>query len=69
MDHVKLSDAKQHYSVSIGKGVTTLLVSLWEEGFDPPNTPAITFYDGDKKYPLDISGDFGQVVRICFIRK
>jgi hypothetical protein len=69
MDHVKLSDQKQRYTVPIGKGVTAFLITLWEEGADPPNTPAITFYDGDKKYALDVAGEYGQIVRICFVRK
>ena len=69
LDHVKLSDVKQRHTFTLGPGVNTFLLSLWEEGADPPNTPAITFYDGDKIYPLDISGDYGQIVRVCFIRK
>lgn len=68
LDHVKLTAEKQRFTFTLHPGVNTLHLSFWEEGFDPPNTPAITFYDGEKSYPLDISGESGQKVRICFVR-
>ena len=68
LDHVKLSEVKQHFSVPLSRGINMLLISLHEEGFDLPNTPNLILYDGSKKYELNIAGNKGEVARICIYR-
>ncbi len=69
LEHAKLSEQKQHFSIPLHSGLNVLYISLHEEGFDPPNTPNLTLYDGDKKYELSVSGNAGEVARICVWRK
>lgn len=69
LDHSKLSEKKEHFSVSLSPGLNVMYVMLHEEGMEPPNTPNITLYDGSKKYELAVSGEPGEMVRICVWRK
>ncbi len=69
LDRTKLSEQKQHFSVPLHSGLNVLYIYLHEEGFEPPNTPNFTLYDGDKKYELSVSGNVGEVARICVWRK
>ena len=68
LDHARLSESKQHFSVPLLRGMNILIISLHEEGFDSPNTPNMTIYEGDKVHDLNISGKNGETVRICINR-
>jgi len=65
LNHVKLSEVKLHFVVPLSKGKNTLLLSLHEEGFDPPNTPNLVLHDGTSIYELGVSGASGEKVRFC----
>jgi hypothetical protein len=69
LNHAKLSDTKQRFSVPLVNGLNVLYISLHEEGFDPPNTPNLTLFDGSKSYELSISGEIGEVARICIWKR
>jgi hypothetical protein len=69
LEHSKLSEKKARFSAPLAKGLNVLYIYLHEEGFDPPNTPNLTLYDGSKTYELSVSGEPGEVARICIWRK
>jgi hypothetical protein len=68
LDRVKLSETKQRFNVPLAKGVNIITIFFYEEGFDAPNTPNMTIYDGDKAQILNISGKNGETARICINR-
>ncbi len=69
LQHVKLSETKQRFSMPLTRGLNVLYIYLHEEGFDPPNTPNLTLHDGSQTYELSVSGNNGEVARICIWRK
>lgn len=69
LEHTKLSETKQHFTVPLNRGLNVLFISLHEEGFEPPNTPNLTLYDGSKSYELAVSGNIGEIARICIWRR
>lgn len=69
LDHATLSNQKQHFSVPLAKGWNTLSIFLHDDGFDPPVTPNLTLADGAIKHNLEVSGERGEVARICIYRK
>jgi hypothetical protein len=69
LEHAKLSEKKEHFSIPLSHGLNVLYIYLHEEGTEPPNTPNLTLYDGDRKYELAVSGNPGEIVRICVWRK
>jgi hypothetical protein len=69
LDHKKLSEKKERFTVPLLKGLNVLYINLHEEGFDPPNTPNLTLFDGAENHELSVSGNPGDVARICIWRK
>jgi hypothetical protein len=69
LNHAKLSETKQRFSIPLVRGLNVLYISLHEEGFDPPNTPNLTLFDGSKTYELSVSGEVGEVARICIWKR
>jgi len=68
LDHAKLNESKQHFSLPLARGLNILEISLHEEGFDSPNTPNMILFDGSREYSLNISGKSGETARICIFR-
>jgi hypothetical protein len=69
LDHTKLSEKKQRFTVPLLRGLNILYISLHDEGFDPPNTPNLTLFDGSEPHELSVSGNPGEIARICIWRK
>lgn len=69
LNQSKLSEAKQRFSVSLKPGLNVLYIALHHEGFDPPNTPNLTLFDGSRNYELSVSGVPGEVARICIWKR
>jgi hypothetical protein len=68
LDHHRLGQQKERFALPLGKGLHKLNLEFHEEGTEPPNTPNMILYDGSRRYELNISGNFGERVRICFER-
>ena len=68
LDHRKLSERKEHFTVPLVRGLNILEVFLHDEGFEIPNSPSIILHGSDKDYQLNISGSNREKVRICFMR-
>lgn len=68
LDHRKLGQQKERFALPMGRGRHQLNLEFHEEGTEPPNTPNMILYDGTKRYELNISGNQGERVRICFER-
>ena len=70
LNHQKLTAEKLHFTLPVtGHGIQTITIPLWEEGFERPNTPNITLYDGMKQHAISISGSYGEVAHIYIRRK
>ncbi len=68
MERHRLGQQKERFAIPLPKGRHRMNLEFHEEGAEPPNTPNMILYDGAKRYELNISGNFGERVRICFER-
>jgi hypothetical protein len=68
LSQTRLGTEKQRFTRPLHEGLNVLYIELHNEGSDPPNTPNLTLFDGSKKYELAVSGESGEVARICIWR-
>lgn len=69
LGQTKLNKEKLHFTLPLQKGDNSLLIYFHAEGFEPPNTPNITLFDGVTAYPLNLSGKTGEKLKICIEKK
>ena len=68
LNNQQLSQEKKHFELKLHPGLNVLYIDLGYEGSEPPNTPHVILEDGNTKHELAVSGNIGEVVRLCIWR-
>lgn len=68
LDHKKLDENHLSFPLKLKSGSNILEIRMYEEGFEPGNSPYIILSEGSQSVPLHVSGDYNQRARICLER-